>query len=167
MKLSTSGALYLATGILVLGGIVIAGIAGGGGTSLAYSTSMLTAVETEYDFGTIAMGDGVVRHAFELKNEGTDPIIIEKVYTSCMCTEAEVENSAGERFGPFGMQGHGTLSRTSAVIAVGESVKVEVIFDPAAHGPSGVGLAQRSVYLETNSSVEPTVEVTFTATVTR
>lgn len=166
-KLSIPGVAYLITGIVVVGGIVIAGVIGNGGSSLAYTTSALSAIESEYDFGTIAMQDGVVRYAFEVTNAGSETVTIEKAYTSCMCTEIEIENAQGERFGPFGMQGHGTSARTRIEVLAGESVSVEAVFDPAAHGPSGVGFAQRSLYLETNSSVEPTVELAFTATVTR
>ena len=44
---------------------------------------------------------------------------------------------------------------------------LEAVFDPAAHGPSGVGLAQRYVYLETNSAKSPKLEISFQAMVTR
>ena len=159
--------------------VVIAVIAGGGfglmslgnksGTTnfSIYSASALVAYEDHFDFGTIQMNDGLVRHEFEVKNEGTESVTIGKVYTSCMCTGAYIEDSTGKKYGKFGMPGHGVSSQTEISVAPGETVMVEAIFDPAAHGPSGVGLAQRSIYIETNSQTSPKIELAFEATVTR
>lgn len=132
----------------------------------AGSVSILNALERSFDFGTISMRDGNVSKTFELKNEGSDPILISKVYTSCMCTTAKVIMSGGKEVGPFGMPGHGGISRANIEVRAGETIRVEAIFNPAAHGPSGVGLAQRVIYLETNSGQTPKVELNFTATVT-
>ncbi|MBI2644015.1 MAG: DUF1573 domain-containing protein [Candidatus Wildermuthbacteria bacterium] len=131
------------------------------------SASALAAAETNFDFGTIAMQNGNVSHQFELKNEGTDPVTIQKVYTSCMCTNAYVKDASGKRHGAFGMPGHAGSGKTNIVVAPGTTVTIEAVFDPAAHGPSGVGLAERAVYLETNSTVSPQVEFNFRANVTR
>ena len=66
------------------------------------------------------------------------------------------------------MPGHkGLRASADMEVPAGESVKVEVIYDPALHGPSGVGLAQRSVYIETNSKVAPRLELKFQAMVAR
>jgi len=131
------------------------------------STSVLNALEKDFDFGTIVMKDGDVSKIFELENEGTEPILISKVYTSCMCTVAKITTAKSETSGPYGMSGHnGGTSRTGIEVGAGETVKVEAIFNPAAHGPSGVGLANRTIFLETNSTQTPKVELNFTATVT-
>jgi len=63
------------------------------------------------------------------------------------------------------MPGHAGPSKTNITVKPGESVVVETIFDPAAHGPSGVGLAERSVYLESNSQKSPKLELKFSAVV--
>ena len=115
--------------------------------------------------GTIAMKDGKVSHRFEVKNEGQEPVRIEKIYTSCMCTEASIIDGQGKNWGTFGMPGHAGPSKTNITVKPGESVVVETIFDPAAHGPSGVGLAERSVYLESNSQKSPKLELKFSAVV--
>ena len=131
------------------------------------SASVLGALEKDFDFGAIAMKNGDVSKIFELENEGTEPILISKVYTSCMCTVAKITTAKGDTSGPYGMPGHGGgISKANVEIGAGETVKVEVIFNPAAHGPSGVGLANRTVFIETNSSQTPKVELNFTATVT-
>ncbi len=139
---------------------------GGSENPSKYSASALTALENFFDFKTIAMKDGKVSHRFEVKNEGQEPVRIEKIYTSCMCTEASIIDGQGKNWGTFGMPGHAGPSKTNITVKPGESVVVETIFDPAAHGPSGVGLAERSVYLESNSQKSPKIELKFSAVVT-
>lgn len=119
-----------------------------------------------YDFGDIKMKDGLVKYMFSLKNEGSEPILVSKAYTSCMCTKAKIVRAGQDIAGPFGMPGHGgTVSRADITINPGEEFKVEAVYDPAAHGPSGVGLANRSIYLETNSQVSPKIELKISANV--
>jgi hypothetical protein len=124
--------------------------------------SLLAAEELSFDFGTISMERGDVQHEFALKNPSAEPITITKLYTSCMCTKAVL--IAGDReLGPFGMPGHGFLPSINAKIAPGEAATVRAIFDPAAHGPAGVGAVDRVVYVE-NSSGAP-IELRFSAQV--
>ena len=154
--------------VLVIGGgigLMKLGNDGSGADFSVFSASVLAAYEGNFDFGTIAMNDGVVKHQFEVKNEGTEPVTIGKVYTSCMCTTASIIDARGEQYGAFGMPGHSVSSLADVTVNPGESITVETVFDPAAHGPSGVGLAQRSVYLETNSQTSPKIELTFRAMV--
>jgi len=160
------------TTIIIVGVAIIAAIlvilpnfaSNSGGNQV--SASSLVATETLYDFGEIPLQGGLVKTQFELTNKGTDPITVGKVYTSCMCTTASITESDGNKIGKFGMPGHkGQLNRADSVVAPGESITVTAVFDPAAHGPSGVGLAQRSVYLETDSSETPKVELRFKAMV--
>jgi len=161
--------------ILIFGGIIVFVLVGflllnGGGkgpSSSVSSASILSALETNFDFGSIAMKDGKVAHKFPVKNSGAEPLVIEKVYTSCMCTVANIIDGKGKTYGAFGMPGHGGgISTADIEVGAGETVMVEAIFDPAAHGPSGVGLADRVVYLETNSTQSPKIELNFSATVT-
>ena len=108
-------------------------------------TSKILVEEKDYDFGSIAIKGGDVSHSYKLLNEGTEPIVIKKVYTSCMCTTANVISKSGKA-GPYGMQGHSGLSRQKVEIAPGEEFEVEAVFDPSAHGLSGIGYNQRSIY---------------------
>lgn len=161
--------------ILILSGVVVFLVAGflllNRGDSqfqaVPVSASTLEVFENDFDFGTISMKNGDVSKKFEIKNTGLESVVVNKVYTSCMCTVAKIINSQGEDSGPYGMPGHGGgISRANVEIRPGEKIQVEAIFNPAAHGPSGVGLAQRTVYLETNSSKTPKVELNFKAVVT-
>ncbi|NOY35449.1 MAG: DUF1573 domain-containing protein [bacterium] len=165
--------------IAVIGAAVLAGgvfwAAGGSGSKTASApdreippvASAISILQNDWDFGEISMKDGDVVHNFEMKNEGTEPVVIKKVFTSCMCTTALIKDASGNEYGKFGMPGHGLPSKTDVVIGPGETAIVEAVYDPAAHGPAGVGLARRSIYLETNSSVSPKVEVRFSALVSR
>jgi hypothetical protein len=119
-------------------------------------------LSNDFDFGDIKLRGGDVSHKFQVKNEGVDPVVIERVYTSCMCTTAYITDISGERYGKFGMQGHrGLALDTSIKIDPGETAEVEVIYDPFAHGPNGTGKIKRIIYLETNSEQTPKVEITF------
>ena len=131
----------------------------------SYSASALTVVEENFDFGVIAMKDGNVSHKFELKNEGQEPLKIEKVFTSCMCTTAYVIDGSGGKRGIFGMQGHGLSPTTSIEVKAGETITLEAIFNPAAHGPQGTGKIKRLVYVDTNSQTKPKLQVSFEADV--
>lgn len=132
------------------------------------SAGLLVAEESHFDFKTISMADGKVSHRFEIKNSGSEPLKIKKVYTSCMCTVASVTDAKGAAYGPFGMPGHGGGSSPAAIeVNAGESITVEAVFDPAAHGPQGVGKIKRVVYLETNSVDQPQTQLTFSAEVVK
>jgi hypothetical protein len=64
-----------------------------------------------------------------------------------MCTKASFEiGDRKTRF--FGMEGHGDRNPPVNIdIPDGASGKVVVQFDPAAHGPQGIGPFERSVFL--------------------
>ncbi len=132
-----------------------------------YSAGLISVLENSFDFGTISMKDGKVSHRFEFKNEGSESLLINEVSTSCMCTTAFVYSNSKGKSGPFGMGGHGVSAKTNIKIDAEENFSVEVFFDPNAHGPLGVGLNQRAVYLGTNSQKTPKVELQIQANVVR
>lgn len=159
--------------ILGLGGLVIAakpGPATNSPTAVELvrasaankSNSRLTATQTKFSFGPISMASGKVKHRYPITNVGTEPVVISKLYTSCMCTTAALVKGgkAGEA---FGMPGHTPIPTINVPIRPGEEAFVEVVFDPAAHGPAGVGPIERVVTLENNSG-QP-LELAFAALV--
>ena len=115
----------------------------------APTASQLAAAETFFDFGTISMAKGEVAKSFVVKNPTANTIIAKKLYTSCMCTKASL-TQGNLKVGPFGMPSHGGIVPISVEITPGAEAQVEAVFDPAAHGPSGVGPISREVYLETS-----------------
>ncbi|OGG39378.1 hypothetical protein A2127_00235 [Candidatus Jorgensenbacteria bacterium GWC1_48_12] len=120
--------------------------------------------ERSFDFGTISMASGDVGHEFKIRNESSEAVKIDKMYTSCMCTVAYFVKDGG-RIGPFGMPGHGFAPPLRRVIEAGEEAVISVVFDPAAHGPAGVGPVEREIYLEDESG-NPVVVLGIKATVT-
>lgn len=164
--------IFYAVIVVILALLIGWGIVGkenqnGPSNTQASIAGALTSTEKSFDFRSISMKNGKVSHIFELKNEEPDALTIKKVYTSCMCTRASILDSAGKNLGDFSMPGHGGGSPTADIkVNAGETIKVEAIFDPNAHGPSGTGLAKRSVYLETDSQKTPKVELQFSANVT-
>jgi len=130
---------------------------------LSASAAMLIADPNSFDFGTISMAKGSVRYTFALKNTSTDSMTAKKLYTSCMCTKASI-TVRGDTKGPFGMPGHGFVPSINERIEPAEEVAIEAVFDPAAHGPAGVGRIERSVYLELDSGEE--IELRVSAVVT-
>lgn len=115
----------------------------------------LTLSEKFYDFGRISMADGNVARTIILSNNTSGDIFLKNMTTSCMCTVAYLlsrEGAGSSKLGPFGMPGHGGPARAAnELIRSGESRQVEVVFDPNAHGPAGLGTIERAVYFEDSS----------------
>ena len=169
---STKVIVGVCTAILVLGSLIIAGMPEPGAKKPAESRSIVTASsagalstpETNFNFGSISMAKGKVTHRYLIRNAGTEPILIRKMYTSCMCTTATLVKTSGRKFEPVGMPGHGSIPTMNEPMNPGEQAMVEVVFDPAAHGPAGIGPTDRGVTIE-NSAGRP-LELAFTANVT-
>lgn len=113
------------------------------------TANTLTALETFYDFGTISMKNGNVSKVFKVTNTGSEDIKVPSVTTSCMCTTAYIIKEDGSKSRPFGMPGHGgAVPKANEIVKAGGSMDIEVVYDPNAHGPAGVGIIERSVFLE-------------------
>jgi hypothetical protein len=143
--------------IVVLGGLIVAAKPGPEtqkpATITALPHGVLVADKQMFDFGSISMAAGKVSHRFKFTNTSSAPVIIRKIYTSCMCTTARLEK-ANKRLDAYGMPGHGFIATLNEPISPNEVAVVEVVFDPAAHGPTGVGKNERLVTLE-NSTDRP------------
>ena len=131
------------------------------------TANVLTASETFYDFGTISMKNGNVSKTFKVTNSGTTDINLTNVSTSCMCTAAYILRNDGSKLGPFGMPGHGGTGdmpghgngKAGEIIPAGESRDIEVVYDPNAHGPAGVGMINRFIFLEDESGNKLQLEI--------
>ena len=130
--------------------------------SAANSAGRLDAAEMKFSFGPISMAGGKVTHRYPIRNVGTEPLTIRKLYTSCMCTTAALVKG-GKTSKAYGMPGHTPIPTINIPINPQEEAFVEVIFDPAAHGPAGVGPIERVVTIE-NSAGQP-LELAFAALV--
>ena len=128
--------------------------------------SFLTVEEPSKDLGTISMEDGNVSVNYKVTNQGQEPVVIKEMYTSCMCTTAQADID-GTKSRKVGMKGHGYIHDIYQIVEPGKTATVEAIYDPNAHGPQGIGVARRTVFLETNSKTTPTVKLNFEANVVR
>lgn len=113
--------------------------------------------KTDHDWGTIGINDGKVSATYTIKNDGTEPLKIFNVVTSCACTTAQIK--IGDTTSPeFGMH---TKSQYVSEIPPGKTAEVIATYDPAFHGPSGVGAISREITMETNDKSNP--QLVFTA----
>ena len=117
----------------------------------------------EYDFGSISMLKGNVEHEFAITNTTGTGLKITRAETSCMCTKAVLRLPDGNELGPFSMPGHGFNPSVNVVVRPDEIFVVRAIFDPAAHGPAGIGNIERAVILSTDNGY---ITVPFKAYVT-
>lgn len=124
----------------------------------------LTTTKTTYDFGNISMADGLVRTRFIIQNTTDDDILVEGITTSCMCTSAYIIGPEGRKRGPYGMPGHYAVPKANETIEAKEKMTLEVVYDPNAHGPAGVGWIDRFVFLESDSGEVLQLEITANVT---
>lgn len=124
--------------------------------------SKIEIIPLEYDFGTISMADGLVKYVYKIKNIGEKDLKINGIKTSCMCTTAvlRVKNNISPEFGM-----HDNQALWSQKIGSGETGYLEVVFDPAFHGPEAVGRIIRAIYISTNDPQNKKVEVRLIANV--
>jgi len=115
----------------------------------AAAISAFSAPEMFHDFGTVSMKAGKVSRMFSVQNKSDAPLTIKRITTSCMCTEAFLIGQDASRKGPFGMPGHGGFAPNINEPVLPQEIRgIEVVFDPAAHGPAGVGRIERAVFIE-------------------
>ncbi len=136
------------------------------GSQLGATTSVGGKAEvpvTSFDWGTINYGGGDVTAEFDIANSGVAPLKLSEVSTSCMCTTAQVIiNDQNSPF--FGMH---QKSSWIGQIPVGGQAKLKVVFDPAFHGPSGVGPVTRQIVMTTNDPQHPKLEFNLKGTVVK
>ena len=117
-----------------------------------------------YDVGTIKMKDGNVVKTYEVKNTSTESMKLQRIATSCMCTKTKIKIGDKETR-EFGMEGMGDKNPPiNLELSSGQTATVTAIFDPAAHGPKGVGSFDRTVFLYF-SNPTGTKELKFNGTV--
>ncbi len=120
-----------------------------GGEKVSYATNsdVVEITPSSEDLGNVPINGGVIERDYEIKNTANKPVRLNKIVTSCMCTSAMV-TSGDKSTKFFGMEMPGDKNAlVNMDIPAGGTAKVTVKFDPAAHGPSGVGPFERVVSL--------------------
>lgn len=150
--------------VLILGGAVYFGSRMGATTQVtADSQVSITVAENKHDWGTIDLNGGLATKSFEIKNTSDSTLKLYDVKTSCMCTTAQLKTT-GQTSKKFAMH-----EKNSSIFEVkpGETVELVVEFDPAFHGPSGVGPISRTVTMNTNDASNPSLSFQLTANVVK
>lgn len=137
--------IIFAPALVIIGGFIFL-IGGNVSQKLQSGIPKLEINPKEYDVGDVSMKTGLVKRDYEIKNIGSGDLKIDDIWTSCHCTTA-ILKVAGKESPRFGLDHAGFWSQ---IIAPGETGYLEVVFDPAFHGPSGIGPAVREIYLSTN-----------------
>ncbi|MBI5147708.1 MAG: DUF1573 domain-containing protein [Parcubacteria group bacterium] len=131
------------------------------------SEQKITVAEKSYDFGEIKITGGKVSRYFRLVNDSDAELVINDLYTSCMCTKAQII-AGGDVSAIAGMKGHGGGSGFEAFkIVPKQPFYVLATFDPMAHGPDALGPITRFVRLETVSPSQPPIELELSGNVVR
>lgn len=168
MKKQTKNIIITLAGLVVLSaGIMVFSNAFGNNPIASAGDASLAISEKSWNFGTIPMSEGIVTKEVQLSNDSGNPMAITHLETSCMCTTAQIVHEDGTKSGVKGMPGHGGTSSLSETVMPGETVTLLVSFDPNAHGPSGTGLINRTVRIETNSDIQPEITLSFSGNVVK
>lgn len=154
--------IVLVTVLLLVGGVILLSVSGS--TSASITSSRNAKVLTDqrnFEWGQINMKGGNVSKIFAIKNTGTDTLKLTNIKTSCHCTKAQVR--VGSNSSPF--FGMNSVSSWIGEVPPGQDAQLEVIFDPAYHGPQGVGPINRLVSVETNDASNSRIEFSLTGKV--
>lgn len=148
---------------------------GGSGSSFTAPTttntkltplSSLTVSPEPFNWGSLKINGGIVQTKFTLKNTSSQALKITKLETSCMCTEASLK--VGDQESPFfGMPGHAGNPGWPAEVAPGGEMILTVKFDPAAHGPEGLGKVDRLARIWFSEPANSYRDIAFTANVVK
>lgn len=150
--------------LLLLGGVVYFGTKLGSSTEVLADSQVAISVEqTTHDWGTIDIDSGIASQSFTIENQGSTPLKLYEVQTSCMCTTAQLKTGTQESK-KFGMH---EKSTSVFEVSPGASAQLLVEFDPAYHGPSGVGPINRTVIIKTNDPNNPTLTFQLAANVVK
>lgn len=110
-------------------------------------TQGINASPQSIDIGKVGYGGGIVSKTYEITNTTGNAVKLRKIVTSCMCTKARV--LFGDKTTKFyAMEMNGDKNPIIDYdFPAGATAKVEFNFDPAAHGPAGIGLIDRVITL--------------------
>ncbi|MBI2196367.1 DUF1573 domain-containing protein [Candidatus Daviesbacteria bacterium] len=142
------------TALILGGGIFVLSSSSTPAKITASQNAKAEILEKTFDWGNIPYSGGNATKTFTIKNSGTDTLRLSGIKTSCTCTKAQVTiDGKGSPY--FSM--HPTSSWVG-VVAPGKTAELLVIFDPAFHGPTGVGPMERLISVDTNDIQNPKIE---------
>ncbi len=100
----------------------------------------ITVEAVNADWGHVVNGN-ILSRDLTVRNDGTAPLIVESVVTSCSCTSAQL---------------------SPMTIEPGANGILHVEFDSGAHGPDLTGQLIRQVFITSNDPQQPETQIEFT-----
>jgi hypothetical protein len=106
------------------------------------------------DLGNVSQEGGVVAVFFEVKNEGREDLVINRLETSCGCTSASIvfRGKEGPRFSMPGSSANEAAKGWQVTIPPGQTAQLKVYYDPEVHRGFR-GAAVREIYVFSNDPV--------------
>ena len=148
--------------LVILGGVVFFGVKMGETTEVVADTSVSMNInDNTYDWGTIDINAGKVTKTFTIENNGSTPLKLYDVKTSCTCTTAQLISDT-DTSKKFSMHEKGA---SVFEVEPGKTAELLIEFDPAFHGPNGVGAISRTISMSTNDANNPELSFQLTANV--
>lgn len=105
----------------------------------------LVAVPSFLDWGTVSAANGIQHKDFLIENNGTEPITIQSISTSCSCTTAKLSTGGSVNI------------EMPIVVNGGDELTLQVIYDPNFHEAEGA--ITRFVYIQYQGIEEQTKEL--------
>jgi len=156
--------LVVLTIVLFSGGVILLSQTSSAPAQITESENAKAFAESfNFDWGKIDYNGGYAKKTFIIKNTGTDTLKLSKITTSCTCTKAQVEVNGGKSPN-FSMH---SQSSWVGEVAPGSEAKLNIVFDPKFHGPSGVGPMSRIITVQTNDKQNPKLEFQLTGDVVK
>jgi hypothetical protein len=103
------------------------------GGSMAFAAPNLQVTEPTFNFGEVFQGDKVL-HVFEFVNQGDEPLLVDRVTSSCGCTAVLVSEKN---------------------LAPGSKGEIQANFDSSRFN----GSVSKTIYLYTNDPVRPVMQL--------
>jgi len=155
--------IYIVSGVTIAGLILAYFLIFGFGNKGTFAGEIVVR-PMEYDLGNVEYSGGIVQREARLENRGEENLKISSIKTSCGCTEAQIIRG-GNKSKKFGM--HPNTLTWSETIPPGEEATLRIFYDPAAHGPEGIGPFRRAIWIESSDSDQEKVEVRIQGSVVR
>jgi hypothetical protein len=146
---------FLVLAVIIVGVAVLASKPTSGSTTNVGGDRFINSVPAEginaapesIDIGKVSYGGGIISKEYQIKNTTGSSMKLRKIVTSCMCTKARVkfENKTTKL---YAMEMNGDKNPIIDYdFPAGSTATVEFNFDPAAHGPAGIGPVERVITL--------------------
>jgi|SRR3989344_3564598 len=156
-------AIVAVTLSLLVGVVLLAGKMSSSAKVEASSDAQAEVGPMSYDWGKIGINNGQAEAVFEIKSNGSQPLKLFNIVTSCACTTAQTIVE-GQGSPLFDMHSQSTYVTE---IPPGSTAQLKVVFDPLFHGPNGLGPITRQITVATNDANNPKLEFSLSADVVK